>query len=103
MILTIELILSEVDSIHLCLKPDTHLADQLLQIVGAANIQSPPISAFILMGQTGVGKSSFINLLNGKDMNGQAPEVSDEPESCKLPQLLNPRNKVCLTIQVHKP
>lgn len=83
MILTIEFNPPKV--VDLCLKPDTYPADQLFQIVEVANIPSSPISAFILMGQTGVGKSSFINLLNGKDMKGQAPEVSDEPESCKLP------------------
>lgn len=40
------------------------------------------------MGQTGVGKSSFIKLLDGKDLHGQEPEVSEEPESCKLPLFL---------------
>lgn len=40
------------------------------------------------MGQTGVGKSSFIKLLDGKDLHGQAPEVSDELESCNIPLFL---------------
>lgn len=90
MILTIELNPREVNPLHLLLRlPETiyHPADTS-KVVGAVSIPSP-ISVFLLMGKTGAGKSSFIKLLGGKDLRGQAPEVSDGLESCEPRYLLS--------------
>lgn len=49
------------------------------------------------MGKTGAGKSSFIELLGGKDLRGQAPEVSDGLESCEPRYFLTSRVYIRLT------
>lgn len=46
--------------------------------------ETKAISVFVLMGKTGAGKSSFINLLNGTDAFGRKPVVSDGIDSCNV-------------------
>lgn len=40
---------------------------------------------FIVIGKTGVGKSTFIKLLGGKNGEGQPPDIDDKIDSCKSP------------------
>lgn len=44
-----------------------------------------PLKVIFLMGKTGVGKSTFINLLGGKNMEtGLPPVVGHGSHSCKF-------------------
>lgn len=54
-----------------------------LETFGGGSLTAPT-AAFILMGKTGVGKSSFIKLVGGRDVqNGGEPKVDSGIDSCK--------------------
>ena len=41
------------------------------------------LTIFAVMGKTGVGKSSFIDTLGGRDCNGESPKICHGLDSCK--------------------
>lgn len=43
---------------------------------------------FIVIGKTGVGKSTFIKLLGGKNGEGQPPDIDDKIDPCESPVAL---------------
>lgn len=50
--------------------------------LGLMLLSSGPIAAIMLVGKTGAGKSSFIKLLGGRDIDGNEPVSDGGLESC---------------------
>jgi hypothetical protein len=64
------------------------LIGRILETSGAITLQpwsglDPTLPIFAIIGKTGVGKSSFINELKGRNASGKAPDICHGLDSCK--------------------